>query len=512
MSLEQRIIALSQQYRPLAVELLREVIRIPADYVDRDPKDGGDPNCGLSNHEGPRLEYLKRRIVEIGAVASPDDVAFDTFGNLRWVVEGDDDTPTDKRAVVFLDGHSDTVSALRSSWLPTTGGVDAYDGLVNADQLNRNYLADELGFLPPDDEWDHLVWGRGAADQLSGVICQVVATKILNELRGEGALDGVTVVSYVTVAEEDNDGAGPMHVMRNDLRDAKPRQIPDVVLLTEGTGDSQDGACAIYRGQRGRMQIEVTVTGRSCHGSMPDEGLNPLEYGGAILAEAADRNATGDGFVTHDFLGRGTRTASWSKLETPSDCAVPLRFVFRFDRRLTVGETPEQSVADIDNLPSVSQARSAGLQVDVTIPMYTTPTWRGTPTNNEQVYLGWITPEEHPAIQAALSAYQQVVSPQVSQPGSHGMLRKEPRVGRWIFSSDGVGYPLPADSPGMQVPDSKKWVRSGAYVHPAIVGFGPGIEQNTHKIGECVDVRELACAIALIARFPSLYAAQKREQ
>ena len=44
-------------------------------------------------------------------------------------------------------------------------------------------------------------------------------------------------------------------------------------------------ALGIYRGQRGRMQIEVTVTGRSCHGSMPSEGLNPLEFGAAILDE-----------------------------------------------------------------------------------------------------------------------------------------------------------------------------------------------------------------------------------
>ena len=36
-------------------------------------------------------------------------------------------------------------------------------------------------------------------------------------------------------------------------------------------------------------------------------------------------------------------------------------------------------------------------------------------------------------------------------------------------------------------------------------GIGPGIEQNTHKIGECVDSRELAPVIAFLARFPSLF-------
>ena len=37
-------------------------------------------------------------------------------------------------------------------------------------------------------------------------------------------------------------------------------------------------------------------------------------------------------------------------------------------------------------------------------------------------------------------------------------------------------------------------------------GIGAGIEQNTHKIGECVDTRELRLAIAFLARFPSAYA------
>ena len=51
-----------------------------------------------------------------------------------------------------------------------------------------------------------------------------------------------------------------------------------------------------------------------------------------------------------------------------------------------------------------------------------------------------------------------------------------------------------------------RWVEAGAFRHPAMFGFGPGHEQNTHKIGECVDSRELAPVVAFYARFPSLYA------
>ncbi len=503
-TLDARVAELAARYRPLAARILAEVIRIPADHVDND-----DPDCGLSNHEGPRLEYLRTTLAEIRGVRSPEDVGFDAFGNLVWTLSDPDDgiAAADKR-VVYFDGHSDTVKALRSQWLDKIGGgIDAYDGLVDGDRVDRAFLARELGWLPDDGDWEHLLFGRGSADQLGGVVAQVVASKILLELADEGSLRGVIVRSYATVAEEDNDGGGPMYLTQKVLPGAGPELVPDVVVLTEGTGDSTKGALGIYRGQRGRMQIQVEVVGRSCHGSMPWEGLNPLEFGAAILVEAAQAYGAGDGFLDHAFLGAGTRTASWAQLDTPSDCAVPDRFTFRFDRRLTVNETPDSAVAAIEGLPAVARAREAGLSVEVAVPRYEQPTWRGYSPGNSQIYMGWETPEDHPAIAAATATYCGVVGPHVEAGGTGGSLRSEPRVDRWIFSTDGVGFPVPVVGSGIEISDRKDWVVAGAYQHPPMFGFGPGIEQNTHKIGEAVDLRELQHAVAFLARFPSRFAA-----
>ena len=288
MTLDERISELTRQYRPLAIEILKETIRVPADYVDRPVDEGGDPLCGTSNHEGPRVEYLRRTLVEIGAVERPEDAWFDDFGNLTWVLmDREDGIPDAEKTIVYFDGHTDTVWPLRDRWHEATGGLDPFDGLVDESKLNREFLRAELGFLPPDDEWHHLVWGRGAADQLSGVVSQVVASKVLHETKALGSLRGVIVRSYATVAEEDNDGGSMMHVRRHEWPGAGPELIPDAYVLTEGTGCANDGAAGIYRGQRGRMQIEVEVTGKSCHGSMPWEGRNPLELGAPILVEAA---------------------------------------------------------------------------------------------------------------------------------------------------------------------------------------------------------------------------------
>ena len=504
MSLGERAAELARRDLPLAVEILREAIRIPADHVDRPLEEGGDPACGLSNHEGPRLEYLRRRIVEIGAVRDETDVGVDDFGNLWWTVQDPDDGIDEAaKRVVWFDGHTDTVAALRSQWREHLVGVDAYDGLVDAERIDRAALRAELGHLPPEDEWHHLVFGRGSADQLSGVVCQILATRIALELAPEGALRGVVVRAHGTVAEEDNDGGGSRWFLAQALAGATA--LPDAIVLTEGTGDAVKGALGIYRGQRGRMQIEVTVTGRSAHGSMPAEGLNPLEFGSAILAEAAARHEQGQGFDDDPFLGRGTRTASWASLDTPSDCAVPARFTFRFDRRLTAGEHPEEARADIEGLAAVAAARAAGLDVEVTVPHYDRPTWRGHEPDNPQIYPGWVTPEDHPAVTAAVETYAQVVTPAVPEPAPGGGLRPEARVDRWIFSTDGVGFTVPAGEAA--VPAGKGWIDAGDVVHPPMIGFGPGIEQNTHKIGECVDARELRLVAAFLATYPATFAA-----
>jgi putative selenium metabolism hydrolase len=448
--------------------------------------------------------------VEIGAVRKPEDVDFDEYGNLVWMVEDPaDGINRSEKRVIYLDGHTDTVKALRSQWHEKIGGgIDSYDGVTDWSKVDRDFLRRELGHVPPDDEWQHLVFGRGSADQLSGVISEVVATKILLELVPFGSLKGAIVRAYATTAEEDNDGAGPMYVMQKLLPGAPPEMVPDVVILTEGTGDSTKGALGIYRGQRGRMQIRVTVTGRSCHGSMPWEGLNPLEYGGAIISEAARKYDARVGFLDDSFLGHGTRTASWATLESPSDCAVPDKFTFRFDRRLTVGETPEQAMADVEALDAVTHARESGLSVDVDVPVYEELTWRGYRPGNPQIYMGWATPGDHAVIQTAVRVYDAVVGPNNGANGSSekGDFRADPRVDRWIFSTDGVGFPVPTEGSGITVTPKKAWVNAGKYQHPPMFGFGPGIEQNTHKIGECVDSRELQHAIAFIALFPSAYA------
>ena len=162
-------------------------------------------------------------------------------------------------------------------------------------------------------------------------------------------------------------------------------------------------------------------------------------------------------------------------------------------------------------MESVRKAIADGLRVDVRAPQYNEATWKGYRLNNPQIYPGWVTPEDHPAVSAAVESYTRVASPIIKPGGKKGELRHEPRVARWIFSTDGVGFPTRANGP-LQIPESKRWIDDGGFRYPAMLGIGPGIEQNTHKIGECVDSREFPPVVAFLARFPTMYRAASRSE
>ncbi|OHT17700.1 Clan MH, family M20, peptidase T-like metallopeptidase [Tritrichomonas foetus] len=502
--LDRQIAELAQKYSPDALRLLAELIRIPADHYEKDPL------CGTSNHETPRLDYLRQFIIDNGAVESPEDVNYDEFGSLVWTVrDKSDNTPLNDLKVVYLDGHSDTVFPLRDNWHNVLGeGIDPFNGLTDAAKVDEEAMKKELGYIPPKDQWDHLLFGRGSADQLQGVVSQVFVTKILLETRALGSLRGAKVISVATVAEEDNDGGAPMHIMRK--QHLEQHQVPDCVIMTEGTGDLELGPCGIYIGQRGRCQVEVEVIGKSCHGSMPKMGINPLEFGALIIAEATEQAKSGV-FKDHKFLGKGTRTASKCWLDTPSDCAVPAKFTFRLDRRMTHGEDARLAIREIEELNSVKRARACGCTVNIRIPKYTEKSHKGVAADNDEDYLGWITHPTDPVVLAAVESYKRTVSPNVEEKEvSPENIPKKPRVQRWIFSTDGVGYPILKENLRFSI-EKKHWTSVGDYVHPPMFGIGAGFEHHCHKLGEYLHRDHLWAPIAVMARFPSLFVQQREE-
>ena len=151
----------------------------------------------------------------------------------------------------------------------------------------------------------------------------------------------------------------------------------------------------------------------------------------------------------------------------------------------------------------------AGLTVTIECPRYSQPTWRGYPVDNAQIYPGWVTPEDHPSIQAAVDAYRRVVTPHVVEPadGATGGALRGRAACRQVDLLDRRRRASRSPSTTRRSTSARR--RNGscpdAVKHPPMFGIGAGIEQNTHRIGECVDARELQHAIAVLARFPRCF-------
>jgi putative selenium metabolism hydrolase len=300
---------------------------------------------------------------------------------------------------------------------------------------------------------DGFVYGRGASDQRAGMASLVYAGKIIKEL----ALIGDYKLYVVgSVQEEDCDGLAWVYILKEDGIRA------DCVVLTEPTN------LRVYRGHRGRMEIEVHHRGRSCHASAPERGENPIYKMNRLVQDVEELNTR---LRSDAFLGKGTIAVTEIRSLSPSLCAVPGACSIHLDRRLTAGETRESALAEVRAL-----AGAQGAEVEVL--RYEQPSYTGLAYPMEKYYPTWLLEEHHPLVQAAVTTYAAL----------HG---KPPIVDKWTFSTNGVG------SMGiMGVPT---------------IGFGPGEEDVAHSVSERVPIRHLVEAAQFYAAFPLTYIATTAE-
>ena len=136
---------------------------------------------------------------------------------------------------------------------------------------------------------DGLVHGRGASDQKGGAASMLTAARILKDLNYAG---DYSVYFTFTVIEEDCDGMCWKYLIEEE------KFVPDLFVSTEPT------TCRLYRGHRGRMEMEVFFKGVSCHGSAPERGVNAgyKAARGALALEKLNEALEPD---DDRFLGKG---------------------------------------------------------------------------------------------------------------------------------------------------------------------------------------------------------------
>ncbi len=362
----------------------------------------------LSCQEKEVASEIKKMMEEAGF----DKVKIDGLGNVIGKIGNG-------KKIIAIDGHIDTVDL---------GNLDAWE-------------FDPLG----GEIKDGYVLGRGTTDQTGGPVAAITAGKILKEL---GLENDITLYVTATVMEEDCDGLCWKYIVEED------KIKPDCVIVTEPTNLN------IYRGHRGRMEIEVSFYGLSAHGSAPERGENAIYMASRAALEIEKLN---DNLADDPFLGKGSVTISEFVSSSPSLCAVSDFAKIHLDRRLTWGEDKELALNEIKNIVE-------GMNAKVEILNYEETAYTGLKYGMEKYYPTWKIEEEHPVIQNGVKTFKE-------------LFNQEPVVDKWTFSTNGVTI-------------------NGIYKIP-VIGFGPGNEELAHAPNEKVAIEHLVKASAFYAMFVS---------
>ncbi len=360
----------------------------------------------LSKEEKNVNAELKRQMEEAGF----DEVWIDGLGNVIGRVGNG-------RKILAIDAHMDTVDVGN----PDDWEFDPFGGEIR----------------------DGYVLGRGSVDQEGGAAAFVTAGRILKEL---GFDKDLTVYFVGSVMEEDCDGLPWKFIIEED------KIRPDFAISTEPTNLN------IYRGHRGRMEIEVTFHGLSAHASAPERGKNAIYMASRACLEIEKLN---DRLKVDEFLGKGSVAVTEFVSGSPSLCAVADYAKIHLDRRLTWGETKESAVAEVAKIVEGENAKIEVLQYEETA-------YTGRKYGMEKYFPTWKMPEEHPVVQTGVKTYR-------------ALFHSEPKVDKWTFSTNGV-------------------VINGVYGIP-MIGFGPGNEELAHAPNEKVPIEHLVKAAAFYAAY-----------
>ena len=368
--------------------------------------------CAIPSYDSQIREVGERAEAEMLRLGF-DEVWFDQMGNVVGRI-GDGATK------LLYDSHIDTVGIGDPEswdWDPFTGKVE-----------------------------NGVFFARGACDEKGSTPGMIYGLAIAKEL---GLLDGVTG-HYFGNMEEWCDGIAPHALVEAEgLR-------PDFVVIGEPT------KMQVYRGHKGRVEMQVVAKGKSAHAASNFLGDNAI-YKLLPIIDAISKvePELGD----DPFLGHGRITVTDMHVKTPSINAVPDEALIYIDRRITFGETPDNELARIQNI--------IGNRTDIeaSILFYDDPSYTGFVFPVDKIFPAWALPEDDPFVQAGVQAGAQLWGAPLP-------------TGKWDFSTNGIYWMGKAGIPS--------------------IGFGPGDEVHAHTVIDQVSLGDVVRATEWYALLPSL--------
>jgi len=271
-----------------STRLLQDLVRLPSvNPMGRDlPRD--------MIHEHRVTAYLEDFFRKLGVPWERQIVAPE-----RDNIIGRCEIPGARRTIMF-EAHQDTVPIDHMT-------IEPFGGAVEAGKL----------------------YGRGACDIKGGMAAMLAAFARIVKERPHGAAN---VVMACTVDEE--------FTFKGVQELVKRGVCADMAVVAEPT------QLRIVPAHKGVVRWHVHTTGRSCHSSQPEEGINAL-YRMARVVLATERYAERLRATTIDPL-LGPATMSVGRIDGGTSVnTVPDRCRIEIDRRLILGEDPQAAPAQL---------------------------------------------------------------------------------------------------------------------------------------------------------------------
>src|SRR3954454_2900909 len=279
---------------------------------------------------------------------------------------------------------------------------------------------------------DGVLHGRGAVDIKGPTASQVYGVALLKQ--AGIALPGDLYV--VGAVQEEVGGLGSLELARTTRTD---RAV---------IGEASDNE--LRRGHRGRIELVLRITGRACHASAPERGVNPHFSLANVVSRLADLVLVEDA-----FLGPETFAPTLLFTDQISANVVPGEIRLHIDWRTVPQRGAEEIRSEVARL--LDSALLDGATGEVHIEELRMRAYTGAERTVPSAFPSFVLKDSDPMLSAARSALETTFGHPV-------------RVGRWTFATDG-GHLSAAGIP--------------------CVGFGPGDERLAHTNLEHVAVNDL---------------------
>ncbi|MFQ3651576.1 MAG: M20 family metallopeptidase [Gemmataceae bacterium] len=271
--------------------LLRDLVRLPS------VNPMGLPVEGPLYLEGRLGDYLENHFRERGYQYARQSVA-PGRDNLLAIAE-----PEKPHGTLIFEVHQDTV--------PVEGmTIDPFGAVIDSGRL----------------------YGRGACDVKGGMAAMLAAFGRYAQERPRG---GPRLVLACTVDEE--------FTFLGVQRLVRERLGPDPVraVVAEPTG------LDLVQAHKGVVRWVISTTGRACHSSTPEQGINAIYRMGRLLPHLEQyaerlRQSACDPLLGPPTLSVGTIHGGASVNVVPDGCRIDI------DRRLIPGEQPEDAPRQLD--------------------------------------------------------------------------------------------------------------------------------------------------------------------